>query len=618
MPTPNSQKAVNPILAAARTAVERASVKADVAIAAQTKSTAEIATTSEYIQESIQNKAKDVQLIDMVSGLAELEAQNSKIATYEAAGGIDFQKELMTAYVSAGKELIDANKELEAARDVPTTGLISYFSNLTKVNEAYYKAEGIEDKRDDIGETIAGINAAQESIARAVTTTKKTVNTATIDAGRRGVAEQANIDAAEIKLEAIRDNATALRSGMTADAQQVAIKLELVRLENTVTNQKAREAEAKATQQRHEETMKNYKSGAAARAVALEIAQEDLKNIKDPKRRELRQAKIDKELRDIESDKRVEAIYATNVQIGQAVTGNPIDEAEVVIDRKMNAGTVKERLKIEKLQQIGQREDNAFGLSVGDANETISITGADPSLPPVKLIVKLRQDYERTVTSDPQREVPKTQIAYNQELDAHAKPIISAWRREIKAGDASNPFQAPPMAVLIKRKAVRDSALFQKVPAFAEMKEFNAKLLYETAVAGIASKAITMEEAALGLETIFDGAVDHNNETEMFTRAGLLAQDSYITEIVEPPLFSERTTGATGGAALGVSAAAVAAAPVAASVAAVGSAAYLGSYITGIVPEPYPLVDSTKRVEIMNALTKLIAVKASLFGRDLF
>lgn len=611
---------INPILAAARTAVEASIGKTEVAAARQEILTEEAFVAAGVVQESIQDKAKDAQIINTVASTADLKAQNTRINALEAAGGSEFLTDLMAELGETTQEFKAAQDEVQEIQNRPVEGVLDYFAQQFALILPETRLAETKRRVDATAAAIGTISQAQESVTRAVATTKKTVNVASIEAGNRAVAEQANIDAATSKLASLRDNAAALRAGMAADATVVSNKIKLVELHNSEVNQKVREEEHAFQVEAHKARLKQYEEGAVARRVALTTAEENLADIQDPKRKRLVGAQRDKLLKDIDDDLKNEAVFSTNVQIGQTVTGTPMETAPTIVKQGMQAPTAKERIKYDKLNQIGMRPDSAFGLSPGDALETISITGADPKLEPVKLLVTLNQDYQKTVAADAKRSLPKTQAAYTAEFDTHVKPILAGWRKEIKEGDTTNPFQAPPMSVLAERKAVQDSTLFKKILAPMAMKEFNGKKLYEAALTGVASKEITLEEAALGIETIFEAAVDHNNETKMFTRAGIPAQTSYISEIVEPAFFSSRTIGATAGAGLGTAAVAATGAlattppGAAAAIVTVGLSTLVGSNIENLGPAGFALTDSTDRTEIMRTLTKLIANERSIFG----
>lgn len=607
----------NPILSAAMDAAARHVTRTEIAARKQEDITAESIEASGAVQAGIKEAASDVAFIKGTAQLAEFKAQNARIATYEEAGGIEFQKELMRALGVAGKELMQANKKYVNLKNREVTGVIDYFRKANEVSSAFYAAERVEDHRNDIAESISLINASQESISRALVTTKETLNKATIDAGSRVISTQAEVNAAKARLDSLASNATALRAGMAADATALNAKFDLVRFENTAINQAAREESHKLSVKQAEQQLTAWQEGSKARAIALEASKESLADIKDPHRKQLVAAQRLEGLEDIQAAQRVEAAYSSNVQIGQTVTGLPVEDVDTIIAQGMNAKTAGERLKYETLRNIGLREDATFGNTAGEALVTMLILDASAKAPPVKLLRDIHIAYINDKAAKKEA-LPKEEGAAKAEFTAFAKVVYKGHAANIKAGDESNPYQAAPMAVLAEYTAVKESALYKNVLEAVAMKEFNAKGVYKATLAGISAGTVSIEEAAAGIETLFKTAANHNNDTKMFQRAGLPIQESYTTEIIDPPFMSAREVGATTGAALATAAVAgtaiLAATPPGAvvSTAALIAGTVLGSNVTALGPEPYPLTDSTKREEVMHALVTLIAAESKI------
>ncbi len=592
------QMQVNPILQAAN-AIQKSARETETLKDQQRLNERESTAASRVIEESVQDKARDQQLIALTSQLADMKAQNDRIAAFESAGGIDFLKELNAELASTTREMIAAQNEVESITENAPKGMLGAIAQEFKLLGPTVKLDAAQNRVRNLQGAIAGITNSQESISRAVATAKKSVTTGSIDAGQRAIAEQANIDAANARLDAIRENGSNIRLSMSLSAADVASKLEMAKLRNTETNQAAREKEHTLQVAAMEQRSAQFEEGRVARELALERATEELADVRDPKRKALLEAQRDAALADIQDKEALRASIVADVQVGQTVTGNPVEQPAVVMQQVQKADVATKR-KYNKLRQVALREDHAFGLSPADALETVSITGADPKLPPIQLLSKLNTSYMKDIASDPARSTPKTQEAYNQEFDAHVKPIISAWKREIKEGDASNPFQAPSMVELRERADVKSTELFKKFPAFQEMKEFAPRRLYDAAVAGIASKEITLERAALDLETIFNAAVDHNNETKMFSRIGIAPQTAYNAEIVESPDLLKWATPVLGVAAGVVSKLDT---PVLAGL----QLGFTSTSVSGVI-------DNTDRTQIMQALNKIMAQKSVELG----
>jgi hypothetical protein len=611
----------NPIIAAAMDAAAMHVTKTEIAARKQEDITAETLEASGIIQTGITDVAKDKAIIAGYAGLAEFKAQNARIATYEEAGGIEFQKELMQALGAAGKELIQANNEFETVQNREVTGVIDYFRKANEVNRAFFRAENAEDRRNDIAENISLINSSQESIARALVTTKETVNKGVIDAGSSILATEAEVSAAKARLDSLGANATALRAGMAADATALNAKFDVVRFENEAINQEAREEAHVLTVASANRQAQAWIEGAPARATALELQRESLADIQDPVRKQLVAAQRLEDVEQLEADNRRMTIYTANVQAGQSVTGLPIEDADTIVAQGMEAKTAGERLRYETLRNIGLREKAAFGYTPGEALEVISIVRANPKVSAVRLLMEGNRDYIASKVAAKET-IPKDADPLRKtEFNAFIAKEYAIHAANIKSGDESNPYQAAPMAVLAEYTAVKESSLYKTVLEPMAMKEFDAKSIYKATLAGISAKTISIEKAAIGLETLFKTAALHNNETKLFQRAGLPMQESYTTEIIDPSVIPVGAIGAATGAALATAAlttAAVVTAPATALVTAtvLGASTLLGAGITALDPTPYPLIDSTKREEVMHALSTLIAAEAKI--GDLF
>ena len=450
-PIATTESELNPILDAARKSATAFAKKAEASATKQEQITADMLTSSGLIVESTKNIAKDKVLIAQTANRANLEAQNKAIAALEAGGDIPFQIELMSAFKDAGKDLIEANKERAATNEDFLAGVVDGLRSAIGLSTAETRAEEAEDRRDDIGETIVGINTAQESIVRSINSTNKTLNTAGIEATSNVIKSQADIEAAKAQLNGLTHNSTALSRSMTASAQDVSAKIRLVELAHAETNQAAREKGFAQQEEAHAQRLIEWSTNSKARALALERAELDLSFARDPKTIALKAATRDRAFANMQDSIAFEADFISNVQNGQAALGLPVETAATIKLQGMNAKTVGERDRYLKLRQTGMREGD-FGLSPADAFQTLATTGGNPDLPAVGMLIGLNQSYLTAKGSD---KIPKDQKVYNQEFDAHVKPQIADMRAEIKSGDSTNIFHAPSMVELGERADVQ-------------------------------------------------------------------------------------------------------------------------------------------------------------------
>ena len=592
----------NPILDAAASASTNLATKTEVAITKQEQITANTRTATEIVKESIVEEGRNLGIVAEIANLADLNAQRQAQAALKAAGGIAYQTGLIKLYKEAGDTLIEANDELAESKEDIGSIFGDFFRRQVGLSTAESRAELAEDRRDDIGETILGINTAQESIVKSIQSTKETLTAASTEASANAAKEQIDIKAAKAQLEGFALNSAAVARSMALIASDVQNKIRMVELQNSTINQAAREKAFQQQEEAHAQRLIEWETNSKARAAALEKAELDLTFAKDPKTIALRTATRDRAFQNMQDTIAFEASFISNVQKGQAALGLPIETAEAIRFQGMNAKSIKEREYYKSIRQVGLREGK-YGQSPADALETISTSGVNPDLPAARMLISLNQGY---LSSLGREKIPKTQALYNQAFDKYAKSEIASDRKEIKTGDSTNVFHAPPMSVLAERADVQASKLYKVALEPQKMKEFNDIRIYELALAGIASKELTIEEAVLGLETIFNAAVDQNNESKMFDRAGITPQTSYISKIIPSSFLSSAAS-----APLHIGAAIFTAGATASRT--------LAGIKTALRFPPMPLTDSTNPTHIRNTVARLIATSApaTFFGAPL-
>lgn len=110
----------------------------------------------------------------------------------------------------------------------------------------------------------------------------------------------------------------------------------------------------------------------------------------------------------------------------------------------------------------------------------------------------------------------------------------------IKAGDASNPLQAPPMATLLQSDDLKLQPLYTKVLAPMNMTEVIPQTIVDAAASGVASKQISIEEAVAGITSVFQlSALINSEQDNGFKAIGLPSQTTYNTVIARPAGFVE-------------------------------------------------------------------------------
>lgn len=613
MATPITPGASNPVLAAAEAALRsnvaftQGAQKQQAAISQQQQDITGVVTGA------IESSSAASQVIATQQGIADLEAQNNVIESYEAAGGFELQKQLATLFAEKSKELNKATEAYTAAVNREPEGVLDYlFGKDAEINAAYRTAVTVENERDNMLESIQGITAAQESIARAATLTKKTVNTATIAAGNQQIADKATLEAAKAKLQGLALGAEGLARSVQLKGMEMEAQVKVYTLHNTEESAEARRLGHEHAVETRKFQQEQYKDSAAQRKIALEQSQLNLETARATNSSAIPRAIAENEraIADLARATEYEASFVANVQKGAAALGLPVEQSAAIISKGIHGRSQTEREIYNKLDIIGADATSAFGATLADSVVTLGVTGALNRTEPAKLALQVTRAWQESPAV--QRDgMPKNADQAKADLNAYAKATATKWAKEIKPGDNTNPYTAPPMEALKAYKAITDSKLYKNAPAIQTMKEFDSVTLFNNAVVAINAGTVSMEEAALGLEAIYGSAVDYNNNTKMFARVGLPVQDSYKYKVIPDDDYG--MLGATTGAAGALTG--VGAATMSTGIGLVPGALLLGGGIlTGAAigeaaERKIPVPDLTKRLDIMYTLNLLRSSK---------
>jgi hypothetical protein len=110
-----------------------------------------------------------------------------------------------------------------------------------------------------------------------------------------------------------------------------------------------------------------------------------------------------------------------------------------------------------------------------------------------------------------------------------------AQQSNIKFGDATNIYKAPPLPVIAAIPDIANSAFGQKVlaPALASgvLQDFNPDQIKSMVIKAIKDKTLTYQEAIVGGNSMFAAVPAHNNRYMNYKGFGLPNQEGYKTEV---------------------------------------------------------------------------------------
>lgn len=515
-------------------------------IQASQKAIAQTDQATAIIQKSLGDISAANQVIQLTKDTADMQAQNNTISAFEAQGGVDIQAQLAA-------NLQDSQARLDNLLDTRTdimndehTGIGIVDTIINEFRSVQVEAE-IKTTADEVNadsNRIQNAAAATESFARQNALTKKTINEATIEANQKKIAADATLKSTEAELRALNSNAQARAQLANADQRQVQNLLSAYRLEGEAESRAVQKEKLAFNRQQMENQVKQWKDAEKSRTVALESAELRLQNTKTMSPTQIAQAELNlaKAQREMQEQADTEQALVNSVHRAQAALGVAVEDRNVIL-----FGLRSNKAKYDRLLDMGSNEDIVFGQTPAEAREALAIASPSGNIAPTR-VTKMLSDVATAMeikftTPDATGQIPKrpknrteVEAAYNQA----AKEYAAAKSGNIAAGDASNPYQAPAFTVLEELPLVSSTALYQKVLKPKQMKETAPQTIVDAAVAGVVGKLISPEEAAAGIEAVFDAAALVNNTQDGgFRRAGLPNQVTYKTTLTRPPSVFE-------------------------------------------------------------------------------
>lgn len=553
----------NPILEKAATIVPTAApasntAKLDAVEEALAKSNERIATSignleanvdkSQTATDVVKSAVSDISSANQITAraalIANLKAQNANTEVFEVSGGTDAQVVLMRNLKEDGDRVAELLDEKADIVDDVHTG-IDMIDNIingfrsSQLNRELGVAVQIQNHSS---KQIANINAATESFARVNAITKKTLNEGVIEAELKAIAAEGRIKGAEAELKNIHSNATAMNALLTADSRNVNTLLQVFRLENEEKDRAIQVERRKFQQEQMDFAKKQWLIQGPAAEVALEQARLTLKNSQElsPTRIIAAERQLLAKEKAVTDQEELTASLVSRVQRGQSAAGIPVENKNTILFGLNSSGDRGKRY--DRLLTMGAGAKPILGLTAFDAKKSLDIIAPDGNVAAtkgVKLLALIAQKQAEKYDKS-RAKIPRDEASQRVDFNVTAKEEIDKAKANIATGDNSNPYHSAPFTVLEQFKAVASTALYQKVLKALELKETNPQTIMDASIAGILSGTVSPEEAAEGIEAIFDTAALVNNTNEGgFRRVGLPNQTTYNTLLTRPPSFIE-------------------------------------------------------------------------------
>ena len=471
-----------------------------------------------------------------VSDAADLQAQNARIETFEAVGGVGGLQSFMRDFAETSKEVQSAQNEIEVIRDREFTGISiidDIINDFSSVQERS-KLDAAERRLDNLNTIISNASAQTEGAARAINTTKKTLNTASILAKNKENQALTMVAIGEQELKNIQNNAVGLERVMRANSSLMTAHIQNFSAYNTGVAAEQRKIEHEQGVLEHDQRVTEYLAGKETRALKLEsdrLALESAIELNSPKTAALR-ATYQKTLKNFEDAKILEASLVNSVNKGLVVMGLEPQDGPTIINGITSTGATGARYRV--WGNIGSSTNLVLGTTAADSAISLAIVSAEGFAVEETSATKiLGQIQDAVIASRPVGAKPPKSVA---EAKAEFNRIAAAFTasQALEVSEASNIYHAAPMTVLAEFESVALSPLYKKVIEPLGLAEVDAETILDHTIAAVADKTLTMEEANSGINSLFQAAISNNNMQKMYHRAVLPHQETYNVKLKVP------------------------------------------------------------------------------------
>lgn len=494
------------------------------------------------IQKNIATVTSSLQTVQKVKDIADMEAQNTTIEAYDEAGGSDNQIALIKQLADQQAQSRQYLNELDSQMQEEHTGIYIIDSIINDFSTAQLRSQlnFSEQKEANLQADISNISNATESINKAQLVTRKIVNEGTIQAEWTRLAAEGSIRASEAEIAGMHSNSQVMASVMAADNNLLSNKLSLYRTEGEAEDRVLAQERAAFNREQMAFAKEKWPTEKATSETNLEASQLRLEVAKATKPSDIPAAIANNNaaVKRYNDTLATEETLVNSVQAAQSLAGMAVEDKETILYGLQQPNGSAAGTKYSTLLDIGSNPTGTLGNTPFEAIQNLNTISPSGNLKPtpitsvLKDVIKLQGE---AFKADPNT-VPKTEEALAADFNNRAKAYMEAKAGDIRTGDSSNPYQAPPMAVLKDIPAVANSPLYKKVLEAMQMQETNPQKIMDSAIAGVMAKTITPEQAADGVVTIFESAGVYNNENMGgFKRFGLPAQTSYKTTLTRDP-----------------------------------------------------------------------------------
>lgn len=395
---------------------------------------------------------------------------------------------------------------------------LTWLSNKLTINRDIAMYNDDEERSNTLYDQLNKINELNSSTAKSMQAIAQTQTAATVAATSDAALQKATIAANDAKLKGVLYNVQGIKDITQLGQQEV---------DNSV----------KAAQ-------------TAIAAGHLAVAQQQVTIMRDEY--EQKAALYAQEVKDKQRADATDEYVADKTNIGRAALGlNPLPPAKIFAMFKLG-GDAGEALK--QQFSIGSISDatgkTIIAPSTGTAARVLATNNSPLGVqnPAVKPVLSLLSDSYNTARNPQNQQQfginPKDVNTLDNAVSGIVGQRVVQMASNIKPGDNSNIFQAPPLTALATLPAVKQNPLYQKVlepQVKAGLAETDPTNLVSLTVDAIKQGQINLSDGASGLASLFNAAAALNTSTKDYMRFGIAPQTGYHTTVEMTGLFGGST-----------------------------------------------------------------------------
>lgn len=385
---------------------------------------------------------------------------------------------------------------------------LTWFANKFSINADINKYNDLEEQSNTLYDQLSKINTLNTTTAESMKAIAQTQTAATVAATTDAAAQNANIAASKAQLEGLTYNIKGIQDVTQMGQDQV---------DNAVKGAQTSIAQGHLAVAQQQLVVMQKELGMKADLYQEEIKQKQQVDASD-------QATLDAMNR------------------GFATLGlKPMDKVKAFT--LMKAGGEPGELAKQALS-IGLMGD-AVGKPIiapttGTTARLLAMSNSplatvNPAVKPVTDLLASEYNTVRNPQNQAQFGVnPKDVSTLDSAVSGQVNAAVIKMAQDIKPGDNSNIFQAPPLTALATMPAVKDNPLYAKVLApqvKAGMAETDPNKILSLTVDAIQQGTISLQDATSGMAGLFSSAAAMNTATKDYLRFGIAPQASYTTTL---------------------------------------------------------------------------------------